>query len=80
MFRREQLGEDEQDSAQGNGGIGNVEGRPVIAGSVPLDEVDNGTEAHAINDVTQSAAHDQGQGQRGQDLLWLLLQFVGDPG
>ena len=75
-----QLGEDEQDGADRDGGVGHIEGRPVEAGGVPLDEIDNGTEAHAVNHIAQGAAHDEGQGQREQLLLRMPPDLDSHPG
>ena len=37
----------EEDGADSDRRVGDVEGRPVVAGDMPLDEIDDGTEAHA---------------------------------
>jgi hypothetical protein len=68
-----QLLEHEQNGADGDRRIGDVEGRPVETGGMPLNEIDDRAEAHAVDDVAQRAAHDQRQGQREQLLLGMLL-------
>src|SRR5258705_10078190 len=46
----------EQRDADGDGGVGEVEGGPVIAPIVDVDEVDDGAQAGAVDEVAHGAA------------------------
>ena len=65
---RHQLIPDEQNGADGDRRIGDVERRPVVAGDMPLDEIDDRSEADAVDDVAERAAEHQGERQREPEL------------
>ena len=46
---------------------------------MPLNEIDDRAEAHAVDHVAQRAAHDQRQGEREQFLFGVTTQFQRDP-
>src|SRR5262245_48747078 len=56
---REEEAEAEQHHAHGDGGVGDVERRPVIPAQVHVHEVDHGAEARAIHEVPESPAEDE---------------------
>ena len=58
---RAQLFKRQQHGAEGDRRVGDVEGRPVETGGVPLDEVDDGTEADAVDNIAERAGEDQRQ-------------------
>src|SRR5690625_6751125 len=58
--------EEEEDDAGDDGGVGQVEGGPVPAGVVDVDEIDDVAEADAVDEVADGAAQHQGDGA-GQD-------------
>jgi hypothetical protein len=47
---------------------------------VPLDEVDHGAEAQAVDDVAEGAAEDQGERQREPEFAAVARQDADDPG
>ena len=75
----EQLIEYQQHGADADRGVGDIEGRPVETGGVPLNEVDHGAEAQAVDDVAESAAEDQGERQRDPEFTAVPRQGADDP-
>ena len=56
-----EAGENEQRSTAGNGGVGHVERRPMIARRMNIDEIDHGTEGDAIDEISDRATEYQRQ-------------------
>lgn len=64
----EGLQEHEAD-AHGDRRVGDVEGGPVVAAPVDVEEVDHVAEAQAVDDVTDGAGEDQGEGEAQEPLV-----------
>jgi len=76
-FRRD-LVPDQQDGADRDRRVGDVEGGPVIAGDVPLDEIDHRAEANAVDDVAERSAKHEGERQRESELAGVPAQpYIG---
>src|SRR5690625_7578833 len=58
--------EEEEDDAGDDGGVGQVEGGPVPAGVVDVEEIDDVAEEDAVDEGADGAAQQQGGGA-GQD-------------
>src|SRR5690606_39557554 len=59
--------EQQQADAHDNGTVGQVEGRPVPAEGVQVDEVEHGAEAEPVDDVADGAADDRSEERRVGD-------------
>ena len=53
--------EDKDSYAEADRAVCNIKGWPVIRSVVDIKEVDHGTKSESVHDVSDCAAHDQGQ-------------------
>src|SRR5438309_5313878 len=70
---------EQQQSADHNGAIGYVEGRPVMGADIEIQEVDHAPAHHAVPQIAQSAAeHERERDGGGVQALAVLPQQGGD--
>jgi hypothetical protein len=75
FFPAEQRIEKQQNPANHNGGIGNIEIRPVVVNDVHFKKIDHVAEAQAVISIAQSASQDERQRNRsGSDSAAKLQQ------
>lgn len=65
MARGAERVEDQEDAADDDGGVGDIEVGPVVVNDVNLEEVGDHAEAEAVPDIADGAAEDQRQGHHG---------------
>lgn len=57
--------EDEEDAADDDGGVGDIEVGPVVVDDMDLEEVGDHAEAEAVPDIPDGAAEDESEGDHG---------------
>jgi hypothetical protein len=57
---------EEEADRDDDGGVGDVEGGPVVLADVEIQEVDDVAETEAVGDVAEDARKDEGRGEAGE--------------
>ena len=66
MFAFVEGGPEEEGDGDDDGGVGDVEGGPVVLAEVEIEEVDDVAETDAVRDVAEDAGEDQRGGETGE--------------